>query len=229
MPNPHNPDSTEKHMSSMQKLRPLVFDIETGVRPEVLEHPADWFKADSRLKDPEKIKADLAEKAAGGALSLMTGKVLAIGFGAAEQPVEVFVDGHGCDEHRIISEFLDRASERILQGVQVIGFNCLDFDIPFLLFRARVLGIRVPVCLGSIYRSKWCPSELFVDLMLRAQFGRYDRAGYSLDRVCRAFELPGKTGNGADFQRLLAERPEEAIEYLKNDIRCTAALSQKLL
>lgn len=205
----------------------LIFDIETGPRPEVISNPADWFKPDSRLKDPEKIRADLAESAEKGALSPITGQVLAIGYSDGEQDFAETVAT--MPERELIDCALVRFHARIIQGGKVVGFNCLEFDLSFLLYRARALDVPVPVSLGALWRSKFQACDAFVDLMELAKFGRYDRAGYSLDRVCRSMGIQGKTGSGGDFARLLPTEPDKAKEYLLNDIRMTRELAAKLL
>lgn len=227
MPNPHNPDHTEKPMSS-NRYPALIFDIETGPRRDVIAEPALWCKADARLTDPKKIAADLADKANSGALSPITGEVLAIGY---SQDGEDWCDivGNGNTEKLILDRFLTKAHDCVCRGCQVVGFNSTEFDLPFLLLRARVNRVRIPPSIGGFYRSKFQPADLFVDLMTRAQFGRYDKSGYGLDKLCRLFGIEGKNGNGAMFYDLLATDPEGAKEYLLNDIRCTRQLAEVLL
>lgn len=208
--------------------RPLVFDIETGPRADVLCDPAAWFKPDSRLKDPLKIQASIVEQAEDGALSPITGEVLAIGYGDLDgESWAAFSQSNG--EGAVIGGFLATAAERINRGCRVVGFNCLDFDVPFLLFRARALGLTIPSCIGNIWRGRWQASEMFLDLMLLAQFGKHDRKGYSLDRVSRAMGIEGKKGNGALFYQMLRDNPQEAMDYLANDIRVTVEVARKLL
>ncbi len=208
--------------------RPLVFDIETGPRLDVLATPAAWFKPDSRLKDPAKIQASITEQAEDGALSPITGEVLAVGYGDMDGTTWAdFSQSSG--EAAVITGFLNQAAKHINSGARVVGFNCLDFDVPFLLFRARALGLTIPACIGNIWRGRWQASEMFTDLMLLAQFGKYDRKGYSLDRVCRALGIEGKDGSGKFFHQLLKDDPTGAMDYLANDIRCNVELARKLL
>ncbi len=205
----------------------LIFDIETGTRPEVIANPADWFKPDSRLKDPEKIRADLAESAEKGALSPITGQVLAIGYsdGKSDWAVTTLEQ----TEKAIIDAALFSFHERLCQGGKIIGFNILEFDLSFLLLRACAIGAYIPASLGQLWRSRWQACDAFIDLMDVSKFGRYDRAGYSLDRVCRSMGISGKTRNGGDFARLLATDPDTAKAYLLNDIRMTRELAAKII
>jgi len=225
MPNPHNPDTSERQFPM---IHPLVFDIETGPRSEVVSTPSAWFKPDSRLKDPAKIQASIAEQADDGALSPVTGEVLAIGYG--DMNGKFWCDfASDIGEAGVISSFLLQAADRINRGCRVVGFNILDFDVPFLLFRAAALGVTIPACIGNTWRGRWQPSEMFSDLMLLAQFGNHNRKGYSLDRVCRAMGIEGKAITGQFFHQMLRDSQEDAKQYLTNDIRCTVELARKLL
>jgi predicted PolB exonuclease-like 3'-5' exonuclease len=224
MPNPHNPDSVEKTQFMADTTNWFAFDIETGVRPEVLASPDNWFKPDARLTDPVKIKASLADKASDGALSPVTGEILAIGY--SNDGNDSF---HVGSEKAMIERWMDRAHASICHGNSVVGWNILDFDIPFLLYRARANGVLIRPSLGSIYRGKYQPSDRFVDLMLLSMFGKYDRAGHSLDRVARSFGFSGKNGDGKFFSQVLKEDPTKAEQYLMNDMRMTRQLAEVLL
>lgn len=209
----------------------MVFDVETGPRGEVISNPEQWYKADARLKDPAKVFADLAEKAKDtSALSPITGQVLAIGTrrndgtDAALRYVSIKTS-----EKELLGGFLGEAAEMIRTGGLVVGFNSHDFDWPFVLFRAKALGVEVPACIGTRYRAMWSMAENCVDLMNLVRYGRYDRTGYSLNKVCRAMGLGGKTGNGAMFADLMATDLDAALDYLHNDIDLTYKLAERIL
>lgn len=201
-------------------MNTIVFDIETGPLASVLAKPEDWFEPDGRVSDPAKVRASLMEKAEGAALSPITGQILAIGYhddnGVRTRIFE--------DEKVIIEEFFDVARDQINAGGRLCGWNILDFDLPFLVFRGLVNRVPVPVALGKYYRGRFQFVESFMDLMLVAQAGKYQAKGYSLDRVARAFGLPGKNGDGANFHKL---DMAQAREYLENDIRITSELARR--
>jgi predicted PolB exonuclease-like 3'-5' exonuclease len=211
-----------------QKPR-LTFDIETGPRPEVSANPGEWFRPDARLTDPVKIRASLAEKCAdGAALSPITGQILAIGYGLPTGGTTLEVVGE-FTEVDLVDRFFARVRDTLNRGGQLVGFNCGDFDLPFILFRAAVHRIAIPSCIGTRWKGRWQFADNVVDLMTYVQFGRYERTGYSLDKVCRAMGLPPKSGNGAMFAELLASNPQAAREYLAQDIACTVGLANRLL
>lgn len=202
-------------------MTPIIFDIETGPLDEVLAKPEEWFEADKRLKDPAKIKESFEEKAGGAALLPITGKVLAIGYHhVGSTPKHALFE----PEHEMIGDFFLYASDQIKRGGTLIGFNILEFDLPFLMFRAVVNRITIPLSMGKMYRGKFQASEAFIDLQSMAMFGKYGRDGYKLDRVARALGLPGKNGDGALFYKM---PPDEARAYLENDINIMKLMAER--
>ena len=205
----------------------LYFDIETEPLPDVLEHPERYYKPDSRLKDPEKIKASLAEKAEDAALHPTTGRVLAIGYSLNEEEWQDIADQR-FQEAEVISVFFDHASKAFRDCGRVIGWNILDFDLPFLVYRARVLGVPVPVTMFAMYRSRLSFVDSFVDLMLWAQSGRYKSDGFSLDRVAKSMGHQGKTCTGDQYATLLRTDPAKASEYLTQDVRLVKVIGERM-
>lgn len=209
------------------KCPKLYFDIETEPLPEVIVNPERYYKADSRLKDPEKIKASLSEKAEEAALHPTTGRVLAIGYSLNEEEWQDIADQR-FQEAEVISDFFDHAVAAFKDCGRVIGWNILDFDLPFLVFRARVLGVHVPVSLLGMYRSRMSFVDSFVDLMLWAQSGRHKSDGFSLDRVAKSMGHQGKTGTGEMYATLLRTDPAKAAEYLTQDVRLVKKIAERM-
>lgn len=211
----------------MKTTPKLYFDIETEPLPEVLEHPERYYKADSRLKDSDKIRANLSEKAEDAALHPTTGRVIAIGYSRDGEEWQT-VANQNLKESYIIGAFLAHAHDSICECGQVIGWNILDFDLPFIVFRARVLGIRVPVSLFAMYRSRLSFVDSFVDLMLFSQCGRYKSDGFGLDRVAKSMGMEGKTGTGEMYATLLRTDPAKAAEYLTQDVRLVKQIGERM-
>jgi len=132
----------------------LVLDIETRPDPEVMDAAEFWQKKeeliepDGRLKDPVKIADDLAKKSAqlreGAALSPITGLVAMVGLRLMHTDQNIVV-GPEADPTR-------ESEKRVLQALAqwgerpstIIGFNVVDFDLPFLIARAALHGITIP-------------------------------------------------------------------------------------
>jgi DNA polymerase elongation subunit (family B) len=230
----------------------IIFDIETGSLPDSeIERIAPKFDESSVKvgnfgieKAIEKIHSakaahfnQIREKAA---LHAEYGQVLAIGikfkaFAEADPPVgttleeleEMKMETLLGEEKIIIQTFWLYALESYNRGGEIwIGFNSNSFDLPFLLRRSMILGVKVPRQLTPMPR--YWPGEFWIDLMDLWKAGDY-RATISLDRFCKASGLEGKNGSGKWFAQLLEEDKEAAIKYLENDIEITAQLADKAM
>lgn len=225
----------------------IVFDIETAAMPADLLadkipafDPADVKTGN--LKDPALISAkveqakakhlaDFFEKAA---LSPATGSVVAIGtFILTTGEAEEYQGHFSCDlaggEKELIQAFWDLYRKFYGQRVAFVGHNILDFDLPYLVNRSRILGITIPPRLFSYKAGRIYWNEVFVDTRSLWLMGRKpsDTAS-SLDHCAGAFGLGKKTGNGADFARLLIEDRNAAEGYLRQDLSLTFKLAQRL-
>ena len=223
----------------------IIFDIETGSLPDSeIERIAPNFDESSVKvgnfgieKAIEKINSakashfnQIREKAA---LHAEYGKVLAIGIKFAEEPpIEEGIEEERMetllgDEEKIIWTFWRYALASYERGGEVwIGFNSNNFDLPFLLRRSMILGVKVPKQLTP--SPRYWPGDFWIDLMDLWKAGDY-RATISLDRFCKASGLEGKNGSGKWFAQLLEEDKEAAIKYLENDIEITAQLADKAM
>jgi hypothetical protein len=205
-----------------------VFDIETSPLPEEqLAASMPEFKAAANLKDPEKIKASIEEKKEAyirdAALSPLTGRILAVG---VRKPTGDLLIAHGEDEADILKKVVTQLRLYIQQQIPIAGFN-IKFDLQFIRFRCAVHSIH---CQNLISRWKgrafW--NENFIDLMDEVTMGR-EKSGNGLDAVCKALGIKGKTGSGAYFAQLYKDAPESALDYLRNDIRATASVYERLM
>ena len=70
-------------------------------------------------------------------------------------------------------------------------------------------------------------SKRFIDLRDTWQVGDRQASG-SLDRICCHFGLEGKNGNGKDFARLFELDKELALDYLRNDLRMTRQVAERM-
>ena len=218
----------------------IIFDIETGSLPdEEIDRIAPTFDESSVKtgqfgieKAIEKINSAKAshfnkirEKAA---LNAEYGKVLAIGikFHKDTIPGERTLALVG-QEEGLLEKFWLYAQESYLHGGEIwIGHNSNTFDLPFLLRRSMILGVKVPKQLTP--SPRYWPGDFWIDLMDLWKAGDY-RATISLDRFCKASGLEGKNGSGKYFSQLLEEDKEAAIKYLENDLEITAQLAEKVM
>lgn len=228
------------------------FDIETAPLPrEILLPQLPPFDRESvkvgNIKDPAlieaKIKAaeenherDFFEKAA---LSPLTGQVAAIGCLTCK------AEGEGVFDIQLSDDLFERDAERKLlvgfwdkfrAGFEgddrtiFVGFNVIDFDLPFLVTRSRIVDVPVPPTLFRFENNRFFYSSRFVDLRLLYLAGRKPTTTVSnLDAISRGFGIGEKNGSGADFAGLLAFGDVvKATEYLANDLILTAKLARKM-
>jgi hypothetical protein len=80
-----------------------------------------------------------------------------------------------------------------------VGFNSHSFDLPFVVKRSW---------------KHW-------------QMGDRQAKG-SLDAIARHLGIEGKNGKGEDFARMFQLNPEKAIDYLKNDLRMTQEIHERM-
>jgi predicted PolB exonuclease-like 3'-5' exonuclease len=199
-------------------MKHIVFDIETIPQDEAkLLALAPEFTAPANLKDPAKIEAAIAKKRADyladAALNWKTAEVVLIGAGDDTEIKSFTADS----EKELIGNFLSLIADALGDGVAVGGHNVRGFDLPLLVNRARVLGLKVPVNLISFWkgRPKW--HDYIFDTLEILSFGKaFD--GNGVDDVARVFGLPPKLGHGGDFPLLWrADRPG-AIAYNRRDV-----------
>ena len=197
----------------------LVLDIETIALPDnERELFKPEFEANRTLKDPEKIKADLANKEArwneDTALSSLTGKILCVGCWTPQK--EFFVIESENNESDVVQSACDLVRHTIQEGQKIVGFCCKSFDLPFLVQRAYRLGVNVPRCL---FTGRWWSEEI-IDLRdLWACPGNKDMI--SLDFLAKALGVGAKNLEGKDFANLWLNNRTAAIDYLRNDIELT--------
>lgn len=208
----------------------FIFDIETQAYPvDELRKVMPQFDPDEvrlgNTKDPVKIADKLAAAKIkheqsfieDAALSATTASVLAIGI-KDMNGTHYILDGGG-KEADLLSEFWTKwaTGDHAMRINNLIGFNCFEFDLPFLIRRSWHHGIAVPF---GIRKGRYW-GEAIVDLMVEWKLGT-TRNGNSLDTVAK-FLLGGrgKTGSGADFANLWATDRNAAVEYLKADLDLT--------
>jgi DNA polymerase elongation subunit (family B) len=157
------------------------------------------------------------------ALSPETARVAAIGW--TEYGSEKINAVMSVPEKEMISGFWSRVNAAMLAGKEIIGFNSNHFDLPFLVRRSWILGIKVPMLFAYNNRLKPC----FVDLLDVWKCGNY-QDGIKLSRLATLLGVTGKWQDldGSLFHQLLAIDQESAREYLVADVKLTEAVWLRL-
>ena len=199
-------------------MKHIVFDIETIPQDEAqLLALAPEFTAAANLKDPAKIEAAIAKKRADyladAALNWKTAEVVLISAGD-DTEIQSFI---GDPEKDLIGRFLELLGKALGDGVAVGGHNVKGFDLPMLVNRARVHGLKVPGTLLSFWKGRPQWAEGVFDTLEILSFGK-SFGGNGVDDVARVFGLPPKLGRGADFPLLWSADRAGAVDYNRRDV-----------
>jgi len=217
-------------------MKHFYFDIETipAQDPAIKAELAAAVKAPGTYSKPESIAKWLDEnrEAEAEAAWLKTsfdggaGHVVCIAW-AVGDGLAVCTHAGGIptadEERETLRAFFERV--RDAGHCTFIGHNIIGFDLPFLWKRAMVLGVKPP----TIFPRNPKPwSELVQDTMLL--WDGQQRAGGSMDRICRLMGIPGKQGmSGADVWPMVqAGRLDEVVEYCRADVERTRAMYKRM-
>jgi len=208
----------------------LYIDLETSAMPlEQLQPIMPEFEPAGNLKDPDKIKASIADKQAawldGAALKPTTGRVIAFSMAWGNDEPQFFANN---DEKAMLQALDYEIMSLIGQGGNCYGWNIMGFDLPFLCGRCAVHEIPAFKGYTSNFRGRWSWNECFVDPM-QIWAGPYNRSdGASLKNVSFALGLGLKDGNGKGFAALLKSDPEAAKRYAIMDCNLLRGVVQKM-
>ncbi|SRR6266481_881127 len=234
-----------KPMSSTQKL---IIDIETvGEDFDALDHATQenltrWIKKDSENEDEYKLA--LADLKQGLGFSALTGQIVAIGVldyykdegvvyfeAPGEKPYEV-KEGNMTFKQMSEKAMLEKFWEGAKKYQYFITFNGRAFDVPFLMVRSAINGIRPSKdLLRGRYLYQHNPDAIHLDLQEQLSFYGAMRRKGSLHLWSRAFgiESPKASGvTGDDVGRLFKEKKFlEIAKYNVGDLRATKELYDK--
>ena len=222
-------------------MNTIYFDIETipCQLPGVLDEFKAAVTAPSAYKKPESIAEWLRENrdSEGEAAWLKTGfdggmgHVVCIGLAVQDGPAVSYqlpADGYCTnlrnEETRVLQDFFSHLTDA---GRSVlVGHNIIGFDLPFLWKRCMVLGVKPPL---------WFPRNpsKYSSEMVRDTMNLWDmeqRAGGSMDRICRLLGIPGKGDvSGADVWPMVKAGDVEAVAaYCRGDVERTRAMFKRM-
>ena len=199
-------------------MKHIVFDIETIPQDEArLLALAPEFAAPANLKDPAKIEAAVAKRKADyladAALNWKTAEVVLIGAGD-ETGIQSFT---ASTEKELVGNFLTLLGDALADGVAVGGHNVKGFDLPMLVNRARVHGLKIPMSLLWFWKGRPTWHESVFDTLELLSFGR-SFEGNGVEDVARVLGLPPKLGQGRDFPLMWRADREGAVAYNRRDV-----------
>jgi hypothetical protein len=232
-------------MSTSQKL---ILDIETvGLDFDALDHTTQenltrWIKRESAGE--EEYEAALEELKAGLGFAPFTGEIVVIGvldyhknqgvvyYQAPGEKHDEFVENDITFKQLTEKDMLEKFWEGARKYEHFITFNGRGFDIPFLMIRSAVHGIRPSKDLmRGRYLYQHQPDAIHIDLMDQLSFYGATRRKGSLHLWSRAFgiESPKAGGiTGDDIGRLFKEKKYlDIARYNVGDLRVTRTLYEK--
>lgn len=202
----------------------IVLDIETAPISTLPPPPESIIdKGTGNLKDPAKIEAKREANQAAwverAALDWRLGQIVAVGllpFG--KEPVTL-VRGTGNE-----ADMLAQAWELLKNGGEVIGFNLRSFDLPFLLGRSAVNGIRPT---RRFQRARFRTDLGIIDWCeILSDWGNFDMTGWSLEQYASFFGLKTTAyGSGAEVPERWAAGD---YDYINNHLVADLLMCKEL-
>lgn len=195
----------------------LFFDTETVGRAACRA----LLKPDRRLKDTQKIIADLEEKALRMALNPNFADLVALGFAEDDQPPVVWECREDVNRRWALVQFWDLWCKHATR----CGFNSLHYDIPVLIRQSQLLGVPFP---QDISVNRYRADSL--DLMNVLTFqGEID--ALSLVNYCTLFgrEETAEDGTGSEVaQWVAAGQWHKVVSHCTEDVERTRWLARRL-
>lgn len=211
----------------------LFFDLETlpSDNPEVIKRIAATIKPPGNIKKSDSIKtwmdenydAALKEAVAKTSLDGAYGRVACIAWHDDEsihQTIKIE------DEIDVITSFYASISN-IGKQLSFCGHNIVNFDLPFLLHRSMILGIKPPSSIMKAMRAKpWDDCIKDTMIMWTGSPSKYMK----LDTLLWLFGIDH--GHPEFDGSMVAETwetdPQKVIDYCAGDVRATYELYQKM-
>src|SRR5574338_757331 len=205
----------------------IVLDIETCGLPNAADY-LEPVTPDARLKDPDKIAADIKAKEAARAerlaLDWNVGRIVAIGWWCENKPQPTIWTAKDEAEERKGLDLFWQLTPR-----QIVGFYIRPFDLPFIIQRSRLLDVpHHRINLARYRREPVC--DLFDELTfddVRSD-GCMKR---TLKAFCRRFgiDVPDDDGDGNQVAAWVQAGEWDRIgHHLRRDLERTKALAQRL-
>ena len=197
----------------------VIFDLETVACPDARDL-LDPVKAPSNYRDPAKIAAYVAEKTdeivSKAALEVDLCEIVATGWMVDDEPAVLTRADY--DEATLI-----KFAWEVIANRAVVGFNTLSYDLPVLIRRSQLLGIRYPSLNLDRYRTP------HVDLLQKLTWNG-TTTYRSLNFFCRRFKIANEDRTcGADVAGMVARGDWAGVkQHNYSDLVKTAALARKL-
>lgn len=178
------------------------------------------------LKAKEEAWEKFVDRAA---LSPLTGRVVAIGYGLkvpGSDVTTIFLDVELARESELLERFWYIITLTGNKNGRAVSFNGHGFDFPFCRRRAWVHDIPTPELVTKYNKYEdWC-----FDLLEFYKRGGKWGDSISLDNLALMLgtrrKMQGMKGN--EFQKAIIDDPEKALNYLAGDVLCLIEATKKI-
>jgi len=199
----------------------IIIDLESVA----IDNAAAYIKPAGNLKDPEKIKASIMERAEKASLNPWLCRIIALGWCDEGEDVErVETCASEAGESATLEEFWGRVWDRNTGAVQpLLTFNGTNFDLPVLVARSMLLSVPHPALVIDRYRSP------HIDLLQRLSWNDPSKA-HSLMFYCSRFGIATDDAfTGALIAQLHADGDWESIrKHCASDVRLCRLLAERI-
>lgn len=182
--------------------------------------PSNYVKPEAIAAYVEKANAEQLAKAA---LDVDLARIVALGVDTGDGPVVSVCRTEDEEREALIAFWLlvNAAGPR----PNLIGFNCLAWDLPLLLRRSLYLDIKAPRIAFSKYRH-----DGIVDLMMALSFdGALRYRGLQFYKRRFALDVPDDPHSGADIGALVAAGHwDDVAQHCRIDLQTTVALARRM-
>lgn len=218
----------------------LILDIESVARPEAeIRQLVPAFNPDKvplgNATKPDTVAA-IIEKArlthgddivAKAALYPEYGQVAIAGFKCGANEPTIALGDNGIKERELLIDAWNEI-EGFAEHV-ITGFNIKGFDLPFMVKRSWILGVKVPRRIYNPLKPKYPWHENIVDLLDVYRCGEWQGKTGGLNQVCRVLGIEPNPGDGKDFGKLWATDKKAALLYNAGDLRVSALVAERLI
>jgi predicted PolB exonuclease-like 3'-5' exonuclease len=168
-------------------MKAVAFDLETIANPAMIAHLPP-IEPNPRLKDPEKIKADIEEKKLKQLEEMGADKFFNLVCCASFKDMETGeVTSYVLDESMDERPLIEKIWKHLWQYKRFITFNGMEFDVPILIAHAAIHEVAITV---EISTRKYVKDNHIDIRMILANWDKYARGTF--DFFCRLFLMEGK-------------------------------------
>jgi hypothetical protein len=204
-------------------MRHLIIDVASAPLPDAEQYLDGTVRAPANYKDPDKIAAYVAEKAADrlaeAALDIDLARITAIGTSLESTNISLSLCRDEQDERLALTELATR-----LTGVCLVTYNGHSFDLPLLMRRARYLGVTFPAINLDRFKS---PHVDLLEVLSDRNPTRRRSLQFYVKRL--GWTDLTKTLTGAEEAQVpVTGRWEDLADSLRQDITATYRLAQWL-